>query len=198
MDVTLDDTLLFDERDRSCWRIVLPKKVQTQIPSTRKRVALKTFINENDKLFTAIGVMGALAALFTQLKDAQYLSFFAFVMLLLLDWELWTSFPKSEEASLTLTIFEMLSQIFLLGIGIYLYIAYPTFVMGLLPIILFGIFTGIFVLLNRRLKTYAYVRRIAPEGKWYSSLVRGLVAAGIIALILVLAIVVAHYLIKLI
>lgn len=176
----------------------MSEKVQTQIPPTKKKVELKAFINENDKLFTAIGVMGALAALFTQLKDAQYLSFTAFVLLLLMDWELFRSFPKSEEASITLTIFEMFSQIFLIGIGIYLYTAYPTIVLTYLPVILFGIFAGIFVLLNRKLKTYTYVRRIAPEDKWYSSLVRGLIAIGIILLILVLAFVTANYVMKLI
>ncbi|MGA2310464.1 MAG: hypothetical protein ABSG57_13075 [Candidatus Bathyarchaeia archaeon] len=173
-------------------------KTQTQIPPAKKRVSLKAFINENDKLLTAVGVMGALAALFTQLKDAEFLSFFAFILLLLIDWELWTSFPKSEEASLTLTIFEMFSQFFLFGIGAYLFIAYETFVLLLLPLILFGIFAGIFVLLNRRLKIYDYVRRIAPEGERYSSLVRGLVAVGIMALIAVLAGVITNIVIRLI
>lgn len=176
----------------------MSEKAQTQVTPAEKRVSLKAFISENDKLFTAIGVVGALAALFTKLKDAEFLSFLAFVLLLLLDWELWTSFPKSEEASLTLTIFEMFSQMFLFGIGLYLLIAYQTIVLMFLPFILFGIFAGIFVLLNRRLKMYDYVRRIAPEGKWYSSLVRGLVAVGIISLILALAVVVTIIVIKLI
>ena len=47
-------------------------------PTTIKKISLKDFINDNDKLFTAIGVVGALAALFTTIKDGQALSFFRF------------------------------------------------------------------------------------------------------------------------
>lgn len=169
----------------------------TRCGKKSRRITLREFIENNHRLFTVIGVVGGLAALFTRLENAEYLAFIAFVMLVLLDWELWVSFPKSEEASVTLAVFEMFSQIFLIAIAIYIYVAYPTYVMNFLPIIFFAIFAGIFVLLNRRLKTYAYIRRIAPEGKWYSSLIRGLIASGILALIALISFVVGYYLINL-
>jgi len=162
-----------------------------------RRITLREFIENNYRLFTVIGVLGGLAALFTRLENGEYLAFITFVMLILVDWELWVAFPKSEEASVTLGIFEMFSQIFLATIAIYLYTAYPTYVTSFLPIMLFAVFAGIFLLLNRKLKTYAYIRRIAPEGKWYSSLIRGLIAGGIVASIAVLSFAIGYYLVNL-
>lgn len=169
-------------------------KPQTiEIQQKKRKITLKEFINNNYHLFTAIGVIGGLAALFTRLENAQYLAFISFVLLILLDWELWTAFPKSEEASVTLKIFEMFSQIFLFATGMYLYSAYQTIVIQFLPVILIGIFSGVFVLLSPKTKLFVYIRKIAPEEKWYASVVRGFVACAIIASILALAMVVAHY-----
>jgi hypothetical protein len=191
----VDDTLLFDECDRDCRRIVLPKKVQTQIPPTKKRIALKAFINENDKLFTAIGVMGALAALFTRLENAELLSFISFVMLLLLDFELWRTFPKSEEASLTLAVFEWLSQGFLFLVAVYLYMAYPLYFRFMSAVVVFSLFAVAFIALDRRFKLYVYFRKVIPEGKWYTAALRGLVSGGIIGLAFALSFYVANFIV---
>jgi len=164
------------------------------IDTPKKKKSLKVFIDENYHLFTVMGVFGGLAALFTRLENAEYLAFLTFTMLIFLDWELWTSFPKSDEASVNLKIFEWLSQIFLVMIAVYLCMAYPTYVVGMLPIILLAVFAGIFILLDRRLKFYTYIRRIAPEGKWYAPLVRGLVAGAIILSAGVLSFAIANYL----
>jgi len=55
---------------------------------------LKEFIDENKKLLTAIGVMGALAALFTPLKNGEFVSFISFAMLIVLYAEFISSLFK--------------------------------------------------------------------------------------------------------
>jgi hypothetical protein len=189
----VDVTLLFDERDRSYWRIVLSEKAQTPIPPTKKKVSLRQFINENYYLFTTIGVIGGLAALFTRLENGELLSFTTFVMLLLLDFELWRTFPRSEEASVTLAVFEWLSQAFLFLVFVYLYMAYPTYFRWFFAIIVFSVFAVIFVLLDRKLKFYVYFRRILPEAKWYTSAIRALISGGIIGLGFLLAFVITNF-----
>jgi hypothetical protein len=91
----------------------MSETVEVSSPAPTKRTTLKEFINDNDKLLTAMGVMGALAALFTTVKDGQFLSFLAFAMLLVLDIELVHTFYKSRGWSETLIIFETLLEFFI-------------------------------------------------------------------------------------
>jgi hypothetical protein len=158
-----------------------------------KKVTIRDFIDVNHKLFTTMGVFGGLAALFTKLQNAEYLAFFCFVILILLDWELLVAFPKSEEATWTITIFEYVSQMFMIGIGGYLCITYVTIVLVFLPVILASIFAAFSILLFKRFELYKYVRKLAPEGKRHSPLIRGIVAFGIITTILVVAALITRY-----
>ncbi|MCJ7425352.1 hypothetical protein MUP01_13970 [Candidatus Bathyarchaeota archaeon] len=173
----------------------MPEEMQTQIPEAKKRVTLKAFINQNDKLFTAIGVTGGLAALFTRLEHAELLSFITFIMLILLDFELWRTFPKSEEASFTLAIFEWLSQGFLFLVAVYLYMTYPLYFKGLVVVVVFLLFAGVFILLDRRFKLYAFFRRVFPEGKWYIAYARACIAGGIMGVAFLLAWFIANFMV---
>lgn len=163
-----------------------------------KKVTLREFIEENYRLFTTIGVAGGLTAVFTRLENAEYLAFLSFIMLILLDWELWVAFPKSEEASITLTVFEWLLQIFLFAVGGYICISYTNYVLALLPVIIFSVLGGVFIILNKKFKLYEYVRKIAPENKRYSSIIRGSVAMVAIAVVFYLAVVLTNYITNLI
>jgi hypothetical protein len=168
------------------------------MPSNKKsskKVSLREFIDKNYHLFTTIGAVAALSALFTRLENAEYLAFLSFAMLILLNWELWVAFPKSEEASLILTVFEYIFQFFFIMVGVYVCSAYTTFILQ--PLILFSIllvlFAGIFIVFFKKFKLYKHVRKIAPEGKRYSPLIRGAVAFAIILIALILAMLVAKY-----
>lgn len=95
----------------------------------KKRASLKDFIDENDTLLTAMGVMGALAALFTTVKNGQYLAFLSFAMLLVLDVELVRSFYVNKGWGgwgETLIVFEFLLEGFILGIGVFIFTTYPS------------------------------------------------------------------------
>lgn len=132
---------------------MLPEEVQTQILETKKRVTLKEFINDNDKLITAIGVMGALAALFTTVKNAEILAFSAFTMLLVLDFELLMCSYRIRSQSETLIVFQGLFQIFLIFVGVFLANAYPNYIEWLLTPMIIGIAIGWLALrLGRRIK----------------------------------------------
>jgi hypothetical protein len=190
----VDDTLLFDESDRSCRRVALPEEVQTQIPQAKKKVTLREFINENDKLFTAIGVVGALAALFTKVENGELLSFISFVMLLVLDFELWRAFPRSEEASLTMAIFEWLLQGFLFLVAVYLYMTYPLYFRFMVVVAVFSLFALAFIGLDRKFKIYLYFRKAIPDGKWYTAALRGLLGGAIMGLTLLLSFYITNWL----
>ena len=108
----------------------------------QKRMTLKEFIDENDKLLAAMGVMGALAALFTPVKNGQYIAFLAFAMLLVLDVELVHTFYKSRGRGWgeTLILFETLLEFFIVGVGVFIAITYPSYMEHL-----FGLIAGLMV-----------------------------------------------------
>jgi hypothetical protein len=102
------------------------------------RITLKEFIDENDKLLAAMGVMGALAALFTKVQGGEYLASLAFMMLLILDVELVLSFYKSRGRgwSRILIIFETFLEFLIVGVGEFILRTYPAYFEGqFLPII---------------------------------------------------------------
>jgi hypothetical protein len=96
-------------------------------PTPTKRTSLKEFINDNDKLFTAIGVMGALAALFTTLKNGQYIAFLSFAMLLVLNVELMINLHKTKGMSETLIIFQVFFESFIAAIAVFIFVTYPSY-----------------------------------------------------------------------
>jgi hypothetical protein len=128
-----------------------------------KKIGLEQFIREHHEMFTVIGVFGGLTALFAKLENASYLAFFSFLMFILLDVDIWIRFPKSEEASLSLKIFEALSQLYVVLIGIYLVQAYPNYVAPLLPLLFTLIFSGIFFFLFGKFKMFEPIRKISPR-----------------------------------
>jgi hypothetical protein len=111
---------------------------------TEKKVTIADFIEKHHKMFTVLGVFGGLTALFTRLEDASYLAAISFVLFLLLDFELWIKFPKSEEASSRLKFFEVFMQMLLFAIGIYIVQTYTDFVYAFMPIIVMLIFGAVF------------------------------------------------------
>ena len=73
-----------------------------------RKQTLREFINNNNNLLTALGVFAALTAFFTTIDSplSFYMSAVSSLILSLILWETWISFPKSEDASITLKLFE--------------------------------------------------------------------------------------------
>lgn len=140
-------------------------------------------------MFSVLGVFGGLTALFTRLENASYLAFFSFIIFLLLDFDLWVKFPKSEEASFPLRVFEVLLQIYLVFIGVYLLQAYSDYVANLLPALFFLIFAGIFLLIFNKLKLFEPIRKISPPFRERSTLVRMVIGMFFVTIIMLLALV---------
>ena len=92
-----------------------------------KKRPLKEFIDDNDKLLTSVGVMGAIAAFFTTVKGGELIAFLSFALMLVLDIELVRLLFKRTEMSATLTAFQFLSQAFPSAIGIFLIQTYPNY-----------------------------------------------------------------------
>jgi len=152
-----------------------------------KRVSLRIFIEENYRLFTVMGVVGGLTALFTRLENAEYLAFISFIMFILLDFELWIAFPKSEEASLNMKIFELLLQVLLVAVGVYLIQAYKAIVVALLPGFFTILFGGIFLKLFQKFELFKPIRKISPPFKRRSAIIRGLIGFSIVIGMMLLA-----------
>lgn len=127
-----------------------------------KKIGLEQFISDHYHMFTVIGVFGGLTAVFAKLENASYLAFYSFLMFIILDVDIWIKFPKSEEASLSLKIFEALSQLYILLIGIYLVQAYPNYVGPLMPVFFTLIFSGIFFFLFNKFKLFEPIRKVSP------------------------------------
>lgn len=113
-------------------------KQDKQITPPRKKLSLKEYIDDNDKLLTAMGVMGGLAAFFTTVKDGQYLAFLSFAMLLVLDVELIIEFYKNKPWDSTLILFETFLEGFVGAIVRFMMVTFPSyFEEWLFPIIAF-------------------------------------------------------------
>ena len=70
-----------------------------------KKTELKEFIDDNYRLIAIIGVFGGLTAYFSNIKTIE-LSFFCFLIFLVLSWELLNSFPE-ELYSMNLILFSL-------------------------------------------------------------------------------------------
>jgi len=127
-----------------------------------KKINLEQFISDHYHMFTVMGVFGGLTALFAKLENASYLAFFSFLMFILLDVDIWVKFPKSEEASLSLKIFEAFSQLYVVLVGIYLVQAYPNYVVQLLPVFFTLVFSAVFFLMFNKFKLFEPIRRVSP------------------------------------
>jgi hypothetical protein len=88
--------------------------------SKNQNITLKGFIEDNEKLLTAIGVMGALAALFANVANGQYVAFLSFVMLLVLYAELYRALWNIHSSKETMSLFKYVAFIFPTAVCIFL------------------------------------------------------------------------------
>jgi hypothetical protein len=125
-------------------------------PAIKKRITLKEFMDVNDKLVDAMGVMGVLAALFTTIKNAGFLAFLAFAMLLVLDVELVRLSFNLKHLSATLFAFLTLSQFFMGGIAGFLVFIYIIQWYQIAIAFVFGFIIGfgVIVIISRRRKKH--------------------------------------------
>lgn len=176
----------------------LPKKYTSYRPkvteqnkqqNNQHKVTLFEFIEKHHNVFTVLGVMGGLAALFTRLENAQYLSILSFVIMLILDIQIWFSFPRNENASISITVFEMFFQLYIFAIGYYLLSAYWTvlkpFLFIIVALALYGVFAVSLILTIRKYKFNILIREFSGKGKIKSGIIRGLISGLIIGLPLI-------------
>ena len=76
--------------------------------------------------------MGALAALFTTVKNGQYVAFLAFLLLLILDFQLIMLTPKIRDSAPSLVVFYIVLQVFFGAILEYVILQYPKYFILLL------------------------------------------------------------------
>jgi hypothetical protein len=77
-------------------------------PTEQKRLSLKEWIDDNEKLLTVTGVFAALTAYFSTLKEPyNYTGILSFGLFLLLLIEVWLSIPKLSYCALRLKLFQI-------------------------------------------------------------------------------------------
>lgn len=83
-----------------------------------EKVSLREFINDNYRLIATMGLAGALAALFTRLKRAEYLVVICSLMFVLINLKLLMAFRRIKKPSLSMKIFQVLL------LPLFFYVAY--------------------------------------------------------------------------
>jgi hypothetical protein len=98
--------------------------------SETKKVTLKQWIDDNERLLTVTGVFVALSAYFSQLSGiGRYLVIITFAMSLLLLVEVYSSFPKKGDMSYRLVAFSAALFALVLYMGVYFAETYRTFLL---------------------------------------------------------------------
>jgi hypothetical protein len=139
--------------------------------TTPKKKQLKEFIDENDKLLTVFGVFGGLTGFFIQLRLdlLAFVSFFVFILLLI---EVMSSFPKSEEASILLNLFQYAFLFMLIILGFYLVTTYRQILLQISYFLLFVLYSVIAIKVIPRQKNIgALISRIVIKNKKLSVIV---------------------------
>ncbi len=160
-----------------------------------EKVQIKKFIDDHHRIITIIGVFGALTGFFI-VNEIIFGAFFSLMIFLLLSWELWINFPKSEKATYRLQMFEFFFIGLVLALGAY--ILEFVFIKNkeLIPIfdiyVLFGSFCLLFIFLIDKTEIPAKVDKIAIKGKKFGSLIRAIVYLSILGIMFGLAFLI-HY-----
>lgn len=92
----------------------------SQKTELQKKISLKDFVEANEKLITAIGVMGALAAFFTVATNGQYIAFLSVGLLLVLYVEFYNELNKLRGRSATLLLFTTIATGFPFAICLFM------------------------------------------------------------------------------
>lgn len=126
-----------------------------------------------------MGIFAALTAFFSSKREIIiYLSFFSFIMFLLICWELWVSFPKSEESSTNLKVFEYFFMLLLLSVAGQILISYKdillTYSSFIIIVCLLYIYDVIFIKIINKYKLYLFIRNLAETDKRLAPLIRSL------------------------
>lgn len=101
-----------------------------------KKIGLKEFVDENHRLLSVFGIFGALTAFFAQLQ-LDILTAISFVLFTFLWVEVWFSFPKSEQASIRMSMFEVAFVTLFFALVYYLGIRYKNYIVSFSWIIFF-------------------------------------------------------------
>ena len=83
-------------------------------------MSLRDFIGDNYRLIATMGFAGALAALFTRLKRAEYLVVICSVMFVLMNLRLLMAFRRIKKPSLSMKIFQVLLLLLFFYVAYYL------------------------------------------------------------------------------
>lgn len=83
-------------------------------------MSLRDFIGDNYRLIATMGLAGALTALFTRLKKAEYLVVICSVMFVLLNLKLLMAFGRIKKPSLNMKIFQVLLLLLFFCVTYYL------------------------------------------------------------------------------
>jgi len=144
----------------------MDEQVEKQKPEI---ITLATFVEENQKLLTVIGVFTAITLFAVNIKllyVATFLSFLFMLLTLLLWWELIGKFPKNGSASLSW--FESILGICILGLIFYWIVEYREVWQVILPFVFQLLLLSIVSFIIKKTNFFNRVFKAKPgQKKWW-------------------------------
>jgi len=159
----------------------------------KEKIDLKSFIEDNYRLLTAIGVFGGLTTLFTRLENASHLTLISFMMFLVLGFEFWRKFPKTFQTTLSLYIFENLSIMLVISVSVYIFGYYFMDLMTYMPILIVSI-VGFLYLTSLRITIAFFFQRHKTTGKVFWFFVQVLLVIIIAFVTFIISVLIMHLL----
>jgi len=160
---------------------------------SKKGIDLSTFVKENYQLMSVMGVFGAISAIFATSKiDYEFISSIPFGIFLLVAIQLWLKFPKSEEASAIMRLFEAFFLMFIFSVFFIIYSESKTFFIMLIFFLSVAFFEVFSTILINRYRFYKIVRTVANKFKRFDRYIRGFFAIIHLILVVLLSIIVTR------
>jgi len=153
---------------------------------TKSKMDIKEWLDQNHKLLSIVGIFGALTAYFSTLESI-FLPFSTFAIFLFLCYEVWINFPRSEEASTRLKIFEYLFVFLFFSVLIYILVTYKQIIIGMSSIAFLGTYSYISIKLIERFKIDKLIRKQLKHNKKLNFLLRVIWALCIIVVVFILS-----------
>lgn len=141
-------------------------------PISKESKTLRTWVDENHKILTLLGIFTALNAFFNNLYASSktfsmlFLSFVTFLMFLVFCIEIWISFPRREETfSKRLIVFETLFVIFLISVMFYFFDTYKEIIKKFIFFFFVPIYAIVLTRIIEKTRIHVSIRKMRGKKK---------------------------------
>lgn len=116
-----------------------------------KQISLAEFIKDNHEVLSILGVLFALVGIFSSIESTKGISFFFYLMAVILSIEIYRLFPKTTK-SISIELFQILFLDAIGGLSVWLFIGYKNELVDNI----FAIFLGLYSILIFPIANWAF------------------------------------------